>query len=68
MKRKQHSVEHNVAALAQPELVMIGDAEKGLRDALAGRTRSLEEIQESMLRRAGSIRHQRELGYTPESG
>ena len=68
MKRKQHSVEHNVAALAQPELVLIGDAEKGLRDVLTGRTRSLEEIQESTLRRARSIPHQRELGYMPESG
>jgi prevent-host-death family protein len=33
-------------------LVMMADAEKGLKDALAGRTRSLEEIRESMRRRA----------------
>jgi prevent-host-death family protein len=35
-------------------LIMIDDAEKGLKDALAGRTRSLEEIQESMRRRSES--------------
>jgi antitoxin (DNA-binding transcriptional repressor) of toxin-antitoxin stability system len=35
-------------------LVMIDDAEKGLKDALAGRTRSLEDMQKSMQRRAES--------------
>jgi prevent-host-death family protein len=35
-------------------LVMLDDAEKGLKDALAGRTRPLQELRDTMRRRAGS--------------
>jgi prevent-host-death family protein len=35
-------------------LIMLGDAESGLEDAIAGRVKSLEEIRESMRKRAES--------------
>ncbi|WP_042886990.1 type II toxin-antitoxin system prevent-host-death family antitoxin [Cupriavidus necator] len=45
---------HNLERRERGRLLMLADAERGIKDALEGRVKSLEEIQESMRRRNGS--------------
>lgn len=44
---------HNLERRERRRLLMLADAEKGIKDALEGRVNSLEEIQRSMARRNG---------------
>ena len=45
---------HNLERRERGRQLMLADAERGIKDALEGRVKSLEEIQESMRRRNGS--------------
>ena len=42
---------HDLERREQGRLLMVADAERGIKDGLEGRVKSLEEMQESMLRR-----------------